>query len=423
MALPRRTVITGIGVLTPLGLGRDAYWDGLRAGHSGVRPIRNFDPTGLPAPFGGEIESFDARNYLDKKERKRLNVMPRGVQLAVAASQLALQDAALEKGRLDPTRFGVIFGSSTIPSEMIDMGPASVTCTDTAAARVDYARWGEQGLAKLAPMWLLLYVPNMAACHVSILHDAQGPCNTITQSDVASLLALGEAFRALSRGQADVFLVGGGDTKMNPVSTTRHTKFSELSRRVDAPEKASRPFDRSRDGQVLGEGAGVLVVEELEHARRRGARIYAEVVGFSAAFDRGRQGHGLARAVRAALAEAGAGPEDLDHVNAHGYSSVPGDAWEARGLGEGLGPEPVPVFAPKSYLGNIGAGASIVELAASILAFEHDLLPASLNYDEPDLACPVAVAAEPRPVTRPCVLKVGLTELGQCAAVVCRKWP
>lgn len=422
MTTPRRAVITGTGVLTSLGSGRAPFWDALRAGRSGVRTLRNFDPTGLAAPFGGEIVSFDARDYLDKKERKRLNVMPRGVQMAVAAATLAVQDAGLDRGRLDPARFGVVFGSSTVPSELVDLGPAALTCTDAAAVRVDMARWGAQGIPNMAPMWMLLYVPNMAACHVSILFDAQGPNNTITQSDVGSLLALGEARRVLARDGGDVFLVGAGDTRVNMVSAARRSTFTELSRRADAPERACRPFDCGRDGQVLGEGSGVLVLEELEHARRRGAKIHAEVVGFAAAFDRGRRGSGLARAVRAALDQAGAGPEDLDHVNAHGYSSVPLDAWEARGLCEALGPEPVPVFAAKSYVGNLGAASNAVELAASLLALEHGTVPATLNYEEPDPACPVAVAAEPRPVSRPYFLKVGLTELGQCAAVVCKKW-
>src|SRR5436305_2475854 len=169
----------------------------------------------------------------------------------------------------------------------------------------------------MPPLWMLKSLPNMLACHVSILHNAQGPNNTITETDVASLLALGEAYRILGRDQSDFFLVGGGESKLNPLSLVRQCLFQPLSRRNDAPEKASRPFDRGRDGMVLGEGAGVLVVEELEHARRRGAEIYAELVGFGAAFDRKLNGEGLARAIRAALADAGIGPEDVDHVNAH----------------------------------------------------------------------------------------------------------
>jgi 3-oxoacyl-[acyl-carrier-protein] synthase II len=271
---------------------------------------------------------------------------------------------------------------------------------------------------------MLKYLPNMLACHVSILHNAQGPNNSITQTDVSSMLALGEACRIIGRDQADFFLVGGADSKINPLSMVRHSMFEPLSRRNEAPQAASRPFDRDRDGLVLGEGGGVLVLEELEHAQARGARIYAEVAGFGAAFDRDRSGPGLARAIRSALNEAGIGPADIDHINAQGFSSIEEDRWEARALQEVFGAcnPPVPVFAPKSYYGNLGAGSGTTELAASLLALEQGLLPATLNYQHPDPVCPVPVAAEPRAIQRKCLLKISFTEMGQCAAVVCRKW-
>jgi 3-oxoacyl-[acyl-carrier-protein] synthase II len=265
----------------------------------------------------------------------------------------------------------------------------------------------------------------MLACHVSILHNAQGPNNTIMANEVASLLAMGEGYRILGRDQADFLLVGGADSKMNPLSLVRQSLFAGLSKRNDAPEKACRPFDRNRDGAVPGEGGGVLVMEELEHARKRGARIYAEMVGFGSSFDRDRSGRGMARAVTAALREAGIGPEDLDHINAQGLSGVESDVWEARGLQQVFGncPTPVPVLAVKSYFGNLGAGGSATELAASVLALHHGQLPGTLNFEEPDEQCPVAVhAGGPRPVTRPYALKVAFTELGQCAALVLRRW-
>jgi 3-oxoacyl-[acyl-carrier-protein] synthase II len=195
-----------------------------------------------------------------------------------------------------------------------------------------------------------------------------------------------------------------------------------MSQRNDEPTKAVRPFDKARDGYVIAEGAGVLAVEDLAHAKRRNARIYAEVVGFGAAFDRGRTGAGMARAIRTAFRQAGIGPSEIDHVNAFGLSTGPSDAWEARGLAEVFGPNAVPVFAPKSYFGNMTSGGGLVELATSLLALQHGTVPATLNYDTPDPACPVAVVREPRPVTKPYVLKVSLTDLGQCAALVIRKW-
>jgi 3-oxoacyl-[acyl-carrier-protein] synthase II len=421
---PRRTVITGQGAVTPLGIGAAPYWDGLRAGRSGVGPVTAFDTSTLPVHFGGEVRDFDARDFLAKSERKQLKMMVRTTQLAVAAARLAADSAGLAGAALDHERFGVLFGSGTIPGELADLGAAAQASFDGARGIIDLRRWGRDGLALIPPMWLLNHVPNMVSCHVSILHDARGPSNTITQTDVAALLALGEARRALRRGRADVFLAGGADTRVNPVSFVRQCLYAPLSRRNDAPARACRPFERGRDGLVLGEGAAALVLEDLEHAQRRGARVDAELVGFGAAFDCGRTGAGLARAVAAALDEAGIGPDDLDHVNAHGDGSPRGDAWEARGLRAALGgaADVVPVFAAKSYFGHLGAGSGAVELVASLLALAHGLLPATLNHDEPDPDCPITVAAAPRPVGRPYVLKVGVTDRGQCAALVCRKW-
>jgi 3-oxoacyl-[acyl-carrier-protein] synthase II len=269
---------------------------------------------------------------------------------------------------------------------------------------------------------MLKYLPNMPACHISILHNAQGPNNSITESDAASLLALGEAFRILKRDDADFFLVGGAESKVNPVSLVRQCLFEQMSKRNEEPEKACRPFDRSRDGLVLGEGTGVLVVEDLEHARKRGAEVYAEVIGFGAAFDRKLNGEGLARAIRAALADANVGPEDIDHVNAHGLGTRHSDVWEARGIADVFGTS-VPVFGAKGYLGNLGAASGTAELVASVLGLRQGVMPATLNHDEKDPECPVTVlAGSPRQASRPCAVKIAFTQMGQCAAVVVRKW-
>ncbi|HMC66581.1 MAG TPA: beta-ketoacyl synthase N-terminal-like domain-containing protein [Gemmataceae bacterium] len=419
----RRAVLTGIGVLTPIGLDQESFWHSLQTGRSGIRRFQSFDASGLPVQFGGEIVDFDAKKYLDKKERKNLKMMARTIQFAVSAAQLALDDCAIDKQQLDPTRFGVEFGAGLIATELEEVGEAARVSANCQPGSVDLAKWGEQGLAVMPPLWMLKYLPNMLACQVSILHNAQGPNNTITESEVASLLALGEAYRIIARDQADFFLVGGSDSKVNPLSLVRQCLFQPLSRRGDAPEKACRPFDRRRDGMVVGEGATVLALEELEHARRRGAKIYAEVVGFGAAFDRDRSGAGLARAIRAALAQAAIGPEDVDHINAQGYSTGEADAWEARGIHEVFGDRRTPVLAAKSYFGNLGAGSGTTELAASALALAHGVVPATLNYEEPDPECPVTVAAgAPQPVKRPYVVKVSFTDMGQCAAVVCRQW-
>jgi 3-oxoacyl-[acyl-carrier-protein] synthase II len=414
-------MLTGVGLITPIGRDLGTVWAALRDGRGGVRRIRSFDPSALPVQIGGEVHGFDAKDYVEKKDRKRLNQMVRTAQFAVAAARLALDDAALDRGRTGPERIGVALGTGTIPGDLADLGPAAQAMVRPGDERADLRRWGAEGLPLIAPAWMLGHVPNMPASHVSILNDLRGPNNSITQTDVASLLALAEARRTVARGRADLMLAGGADAKINPITLVRQCLFAGLSRHPE-PARACRPFDRGRDGVVLGEGGGVVLVEEWEHARRRGARVYAEVVGCGAAFDRGRTGQGLARAVRAALAEAGVGPDELDHVNAQGYGSRDGDVWEARGLHEGLAGRPVPVFAAKGYFGNLGPAAGAVELSASLLALTHGTLPATLNCDEPDRECPVAVSREPRRVERPYFLKVGCTELGQCAAVVCRRW-
>jgi 3-oxoacyl-[acyl-carrier-protein] synthase II len=421
----RRVVVSGIGIISPIGLDAESYWRSLEQGRSGIHPIRTFDPAGLPVRFAGEISEFDAKDFVEKKDRKSLRVMARTIQLAVAGAQRALDQGKVDKSKLDPERFGVEFGAGLIATDLEDLAEAAHVSANCQPNRVDLEKWGEQGIPAIQPLWMLKYLPNMLACHVSILHDARGPNNSITESDVASLLALGEAYRILVRDQADFFLVGGAESKLNPLSMVRQCLFEHLSRRNEEPEKACRPFDRERDGLVLGEGAGVFVVEELEHARRRGAKIYAEIVGFGAAFDPTLKGDGLARAIRAALNDAGIGPEEVDHVNAHGLATKDSDAWEARCIHEVFSDDPsaAPVFAPKSYIGNLGAGGSTTELAASLLALEHGHLPPTLNYERPDPDCPVTVlAGQPRPIARPYVVKVSFTQMGQCAALVVRRW-
>jgi 3-oxoacyl-[acyl-carrier-protein] synthase II len=420
-SLTRRAVVTGLGLLNPLGPDAASFWEGLRAGKSGVRTIQRFDPSALPTRFAGELPDFDAKRYLDKKDRKQLRMMARSIELAVAAAQLALDDGRVEKVKLDRTRFGVEFGAGLIASDLDELAEAARLSSNCQPGVVDIEKWGELGIPNIQPLWMLKYLPNMLASQVSILHDAQGPNNSVTEGDVGSLLALGEACRILRRDQADFFLVGGADSKVNPLSMVRQCMFGRLSRRNDDPAAACRPFDKTRDGMVIGEGAAVLVVEDLDHARRRGARIYAEVVGFGAAFDRDRSGKGLARAMRQALRQAARTPADMDHVNANGLSGPEADAWEARALHEVFGPD-VPVLAAKSYFGNLGAGSGLSELAASVLALHHGTVPATLNYRQPDPNCPVNVPRAPQPARKPHFLKLGFTEMGQCAAVVLRRW-
>jgi 3-oxoacyl-[acyl-carrier-protein] synthase II len=422
MSAARRVVLTGLGVVSPIGIGREAFAASLRAGQGGIRTLAHIDTAGLPVRIGGAIAGFDPRDYIDKKDRKQLKMMVRTIQLAVAGARLALRDAALEPGKYDPERLGIVMGTGIIPGELADLGPAAQVSYDAATGRVDLHRWGEGGIPAIPPTWMLNHVPNMPACHAAILNDARGPNNTITQSDVAGLLAIGEGCRLLRGGRADLVLAGGADTRVNAMTLVRHYRFSQLSTRNDAPAQACRPFDVERDGQVLGEGAGVVLLESLAHARARGAHIDSEVLGFASGFDRGRHGDGLARVIRAALAAAGAHVHDIDHVNAHAPGTREADTWEARGIHAVFGQVPVPVVALKGYFGSLGPGAGVVELAGSVLALAEGTLPATLNHDRTDPACPVHVARTPRPIHGRCFLKIACTERGQCAAVVLRRW-
>lgn len=420
MASARRVVITGIGVVTPLGSGVSTFWEGLRQGRCGIGRVQAYDAGPLPVHIGAEVHGFDARDYLEKKERKRLGIMVRTFQFAVAAAQLAMDDGMASKGALDPTRFGVVVGSATIPGDLSDLGPASNAACENGMESLSL--WGAKGISLVPPLWMLTHIPNMMACHVSILHNAQGPNNTITQSAAAGLLALGEACQYIRRNRADVVLVGGADCNLAVANYLRHNLFDQLSRRNEAPEKASRPFDRDRDGSVLGEGGGMVLVEELAHAQKRGARIYTEITGFAAGFDPRCSGSGLARTLRQALFRAGVSPDAIDHINAQGNSTTCGDAWEARGIAEAFGSSSTPVFAAKGALGHLGAAANTVELAASLLSQQQGLVPRTLNYDNPAPECPVQVTRANIRVRLPHFLKIATTEMGQCAAVVCKKW-
>ena len=419
MPRTRRVVITGLGVVTPLGLDRHALWEAIQAGRCSIGTIRNFDTSNLPVRIASQIEKFDAREFLEKKERKRLNSMVRTMQLALAASAQAANEAQLRQVPPDAARFGTVFGSAVIPAPE-DLGPAAWATTGGKPGPVDLIAWGERGIPNVPPMWLLSCIPNVTTGHVSILHGGQGPNNTITLSDAAGLFAIGEGFRVIGRDRADVMMTGAADTEVLPLHFARHCVFAPLSRHNDDPAHACRPFDRRRDGSVAGEGAVALVLEEEQHAHRRGVKPLAEVLGFGASFDRARDGGGLARAIRTALAQAEMQPGDIDHVNAHGLSTQESDRLEARAIREVFGEIRVPVFAAKSYFGNLGAGSSLAELTTSFLAVKHGTLPATLHHEEPDPECPVDVVVQARPVERPVVLKVSFTDLGQCAAAVFR---
>ena len=357
--MSRRAVITGIGVITPLGHDLASFRAGLLAGTPGVRRTTAYDASRLPCPLFAELEpAFDPKKFIpatNKEGRKGLSKMAKTIQMGLCASQLCMDDAALKKGDVPPARFGIEFGCVMVATDIADLAKAGQV--SVGGEQVNLEKWGRLGQPEIIPVWLLKFLPNMPACHTSIFFDAQGPNNTITVEDAAGLLALGEAYRLLVRDSADFFLVGGCESKLNPVSNSRLNAFTTFTKRHDAPGSAVRPFDTNRDGTVLGEAATTFALEELDRAKARGAKIYAEVVGFASGFDRGLTGKVLATVIRNALKEANITPADVDHVNAHaaGYDY---DAFEAKAILEVFG-KSTPVIALKGQIGHSGAASCL----------------------------------------------------------------
>ncbi len=434
----RRVVVTGMGVVCPLGLSLDGLWTGLVAGTSGVVPIESFSSAGLPLHhaaearcFTGGIGDFGELEAETKKAiRKGLKVMCRESQMAVAAAQRAIHDAGEAAAHHAPERFGCVFGSDymlTLPEDFT----AGIAACRAADASFDYDRWAVDGMPLLNPLWLLKYLPNMPASHIAIFNDLRGPSNSLTVREAGGHLALGEACVTIQRGMADIMVAGATGTRVHPMKTVHALQSEQVALPVagdDDPSRWSRPFDKRRRGMVLGEGAAVLVLEELSAADKRGARIYAELVGHAAACATDRGGIGRRRqafvnAIGKALGSSGLGANDLGHIHACGLSTVAGDQAEAAALVETLGDAAgrLPTVAAKSHFGNLGAGSGVVECIASILALEQGELFPLLNHETPDEACPL------RPARRgdeagDCFISAAVTPQGQAGAVVIRRW-
>jgi 3-oxoacyl-[acyl-carrier-protein] synthase II len=420
-----RVVVTGVGVVSPIGIGREMFWDSLIAGRNGIDLLTAFPASGLPSKLAAQIRDFDPSEHLHHK--KLVKVMSRDIQLGVAAASMAMKDSGLRRGGIAPERLGVEFGAghiSTTPEELADAARGFAQDVESPAGM---ARFAEDGLGQICPLWLLKQLPNMPACHVAIEHDARGPNNTITACESSALLALSEATRVIQRDAADAMIVGACSSYISPLEIARLNLYESLSRQDD-PSKACRPFDRDRDGTVAGEGAAAFLLENYDHAVRRGATIYCEVLGLGAGCDgqapqNRAEGVGLMRAIRASLRQSGLTPADVGHVNAHGKGTRKDDCAEARAYHQALGAvaEHVPVTALKSYFGHFDAGAGAVELAGSILAMRERLVPATLNYRNPDPLCRLnVISGEPMPLRNPVALSVNRTRMGQSAAAVIR---
>jgi 3-oxoacyl-[acyl-carrier-protein] synthase II len=435
--IERRVVITGLGLVTPLGIGADPFWSALAEGRGAVHKIEAFPVDGLPNNAAAEVPGLDKKAMIDlalprikKPLRKSMNFMARDIQLSVAGAQLAFLDAGLEGAGVDPTRIGVDLGAGLISTELDELAPA-IDAGFQSNGTFDYGAYGREGIGKITPIWLLKYLPNMLACHISILLDCQGPSNTITEAEAASNVAIGEAARIIARGRADIMITGGADSKIHPLSMVRMSLLDQMSHWSGDPSAACRPFDAARDGWVPGEGAGIIILEERDHAIARGAKIYGEVLGFGSGCDASPaggldpEGVGTEIAIRAALRDAKLSPDEIGHVNAHGASTIVSDLAEARAFkrvfGEGPG-SGVPVTALKGYMGNLVSGCGAVELIASLLGVNRGLIPSTLNCDDLDPACgPLdIVTGPPRATENTIFLNTNLTRHGQADAVIVR---
>jgi 3-oxoacyl-[acyl-carrier-protein] synthase II len=390
----RRVVVTGLGVVAPNGIGKEAFWSACLNGRSGVGPIRTFDASGHPVRIAAEVPDFDVTPFVPPPHRKSLKIMGRAMRFAVGAAGLALRDSGLRLEREDAERVGVVMGTGLVPVDLPEVAPALVAACD-ASGKLDVHKLGRCGGSALFPLWILKYLPNMVAAHISLAFGVQGPNSTITTACAAGTQAVGEAFRLIARDDADIMLAGGSDSRIDPLLILAYTALGALSPGGRPPAEVSRPFDRQRDGFVLGEGAGVLVLEEYERARLRGAEIYAEVLGLGSSFDGyavtkpDPDGRGAARAIREALREARLDPADVDYINAHGTSTRLNDLMETvavkRVFGEGA--RSLPLSSIKSMVGHLIGAAGAVEAVALALTLRHGALPPTINLTQPDPEC------------------------------------
>jgi 3-oxoacyl-[acyl-carrier-protein] synthase II len=373
----RRVVITGVGVISPIGNDRSTFWNNLIAGKSGVGPITQFDPSDYPVRIAAEVKDFDPLDFLDRKEARR---MDRFVQFAVAASRMALEDARLDMSKEDPDRVGVYIGSG--------IG--------------GLATWEEQhkillerGPRRVSPFLIPMMIANMASGQVSIATGAKGPNSSAISACATGTHSIGDAFKIIQRGDADVMIAGGAEATIRPLAFAGFCAAQALSRRNEEPEKASRPFDRERDGFVMGEGAGILILESLDHALKRGAPIIAEVAGYGMTGDAyhltqpAPEGEGAARAMLRAIRDAGLKPEEIDYINAHGTSTEYNDKFETMAIKKVFGEHAykLAVSSNKSMIGHLLGAAGGVEAIATALTLKEQVIPPTINYEHPDPDC------------------------------------
>jgi len=375
--MQRRVVVTGIGLVTPVGIGTEETWKNILAGASGVGPISRFDTSDYPVKIAAEVKGFEVERYVDRKTAKNLDLF---VQYAVAGARMAVEDAGLDLASLDAERIGSIMGCGLGGLPTIERYHQVLL---------------ERGVRRITPFFIPLVIPNMGAGQISIIFGTKGPNLSVTTACAAGTHAVGIAMREIQRGTCDVVFTGGSESTICPLAIGGFAAMKALSRRNDEPEKASRPFDRDRDGFIIAEGAGILILEELEHARARGARIYAELTGFGLTGDAyhmaapPEDGEGAARCMAMALADAGIAPEEVDYINAHGTSTGLNDICETRAIKQVFGEHArrLAVSSTKSMTGHMLGGAGGIEAAFTALAVHDQVAPPTINLEHPDPEC------------------------------------
>jgi 3-oxoacyl-[acyl-carrier-protein] synthase II len=390
----RRVVVTGLGLVTPLGTGVEKTWKALCAGKSGIGRITRFDPSGYDAQIAGEVKDFDPAQFIEKKEIKKMDTF---IHYAVGASQLAVDDASLKVSPEEATRVGVYIGSGI-------GGLGSIEHYHDVLK--------EKGPGRVSPFFIPMTIINLASGQVAIRVGAKGPNSCAVTACATGNHCIGDAYRLIQRNDADVMIAGGAEAAITPLGVAGFASAKALSFRNNEPAKASRPFDKDRDGFVLGEGAGVVVLEELEHARARGARIYAEVIGYAMNSDAyhitapPEGGEGAVRCMDMALKDAGVAKTEIGYINAHGTSTM-ADAIETKAIKHVFGEQAyrIPVSSTKSMTGHLLGAAGGIEAVFSILALHHGMLPPTINLDHPDPACDLDyVPNRARPATPQVVL-------------------
>ena len=431
-----RVVITGLGAATPLGLTVADTWEGLCVGRVGIDTITAFDPVGFDCKIAGQVPDYKIRDYLPRSLRKAVKLMSRDIELAIIAASEALADAGLvtkgidpENINVDPERIAINLGVGLISCDLVELAPA--VAASLTEGKFDIRKWGKDGLEQVTPLWLLKYLPNMLACHVGIIHDIQGPSNTITCAEAGAHLAIAEAAQIIGRGASDIALAGGAEAKVNPIVMIRQCLLKRAtSENNDDPASACRPFDANARGSVFGEAAGVVTLESLENAEKRNARIYAEIVGvgqsnnINPTYERVEpDGEGIRIAVEKAIADAEIEPGDLDLIIPHG-TGIPGDDLaEARAIHAALGDAvaEVPVWPTKSMLSNAGAASGAIDIVAAVCAMKDGKIPAAINCDRRVDGCNLNIADQPRETNIRYALSCSYTYGGQTAAVVLKQ--